>query len=451
MTQSGQPCLRWDSSTLTEIKPAWYRELTGASNHCRNPGQLRSSTWCFSSPGMIETCNITDCSEGTLTSSPGADDTSQSIGNTLGGIIGGILFVAVLVIILFICLVKFKSKKTEVARKRNDNLARFTTAISDSKYVTNPQYKKHQVPQPTESIAIPESFLIIPKERIKCISQLGQGNYGTVYKGKTVALSEGDEEIEVAVKTLKEDASSEVRTDFINEAKLMFRFCHPNILKIFGVCILSDPYQMVFEYMDGGDLTQFLRSHSQLHSCTDSSYSDPSSLSKTQLLHICKQVAAGMAYLASLNHVHCDLACRNCLIDSLQIVKIGDFGMSRNLYSKDYYRVKGTNALPIRWMSPEVLIYGKFTVEGDVWSFGVVMWEVFSYAIQPYPGISNEEVIEALSHGKTLKIPEDCPLEVYNTMRQCWTWDPRGRPKFYGLLYKISHLCQCASDVFTDD
>ena len=157
------------------------------------------------------------------TTSPGAGGGS-GIGSTLGVVLGILaVFVIVLVLVtIFISVVKFKSQKLEVARKSNDKLARLTTTMLDSKYVTNPEYKKHQVPQPTGS-AIPESFLLIPKETIKYVSQLGQGNFGIVYKGKTVALGEGDEEIEVAVKTLKKDASSEVRSDFIEEV-----LRHPN-------------------------------------------------------------------------------------------------------------------------------------------------------------------------------------------------------------------------------
>lgn len=455
---------------MTEIKPAWYHELTGASNHCRNPGQLSSSTWCFSSPGVVETCNITDCEVGhdttkepySGTANPGARE-GGGIGNTLGVVLGILaIFVVVLIVTtIFISVLKVKSRKLEVARKSSDKLARLTTTMLDSKYVTNPEYKKHQISQQqqqsTGSIVIPESFLLIPKETIKYISQLGHGNFGIVYKGKTMALGDGDEEIEVAVKTLKADANPEVRSDFIEEAKLMFSFSHPNILKIYGVSMSEDPYQMVFEYMDEGDLTQFLRNrasscHRRLlnpfsyRSRTESSYSDdPALLTKTQLLHICKQIAAGMAYLASLNHVHRDLACRNCLVNKSMTVKIGDFGMSRKLYSKDYYRINGQAVLPVRWMSPEALIYGKFSVEGDVWSFGVVMWEVFSYALQPYYGISNEEVTEAIRRGRTLKIPEDCPAEVYDLMKECWTMDSQSRPDFDELLHKISHLCQYAS------
>ena len=410
---------------------------------------------------------MTGCQTGQdATRQPGGvtDESGKLDGNfgaTFGVIIGVLAIVGVLGgVAVAIVVVTLRSQKLEhVSVEGKKNLARLTTSFSESKYVTNPEYKKHQLPTATTSmsVVIPDSFQLIPKDNIKYISQLGQGNFGIVYKGKAIGLVEGDEEVEVAVKTLKEDAGSEVRSDFIEEAKLMFGFSHPNILKIYGVCMSDFPYLMVFEYMDEGDLTQFLRNHaSSVHrrllnpfsfrSRTESSYSDdPPSLTKTQLLHICKQVAAGMAYLSSLHHVHRDLACRNCLVDSSMSVKIGDFGMSRKLYSKDYYRINGQAVLPVRWMSPEALIYGKFSVEGDVWSFGVVMWEVFSFALQPYYGISNEEVTEAIRRGKTLKNPEDCPSEIYELMKECWSMDPQSRPSFDELHHKISHYSQLAS------
>ena len=370
--------------------------------------------------------------------------------------------VAIGVMVAAIYVMRLRSKKLDNERQQSkERLARLTTTIS-SKYVTNAGYSKQQLPQASKSVCIPESFRLIPKENIKYVSQLGQGNFGIVYKGKAAGITEGEEEVEVAVKTLKEDAGSEVISSFIDEAKLMFDFDHPNILTIFGVCVSGFPYLMVFEYMDEGDLTQFLRSHaSSIHrrllnpfsyrSRTESSYSnDPPSLSKTQLLQICKQIAAGMEYLSSRNHVHRDLACRNCLVSKDMTIKIGDFGMSKNLYSKDYYRINGSAVLPVRWMSPEALIYGKFSVEGDVWSFGVVMWEVFSFALQPYYGICNEEVTDAIRHGKTLKIPEDCPSEIYELMKECWSMDPQNRPTFSELYDRIGHFLQLAT-VSDDD
>ena len=414
---------------------------------------------------------MTSCQTGQdATRQPGGvtDELGKLDGNfgaTFGVIIGVLAIVGLLggVAVAIVVATLRSLKQEHVSAGSKNNLARLTTSFSGSKYVTNPEYKKHQVPtaSSSRSVVIPDSFRLIPKDSIKYISQLGRGNFGIVYKGKAIGLVEGDEEVEVAVKTLKVDAGFEVCSEFIEEAKLMFGLSHPNILKIYGVCMSDFPYLMVFEYMDEGDLTQFLHSRaSSVHrrllnplpyrSRTESSYSnDPPSLTKTQLLHICKQVAAGMAYLSSLHHVHRDLACRNCLVDSSMSIKIGDFGMAKNLYSKDYYRINGHVVLPVRWMSPEALIYGKFSVEGDVWSFGVVMWEVFSFALQPYYGISNEEVTQTIRNGKTLKIPEGCPTYIYELMKECWSMDPQSRPSFDELHHKISH-CSLLDSVSAD-
>ena len=458
---SGMPCLQWASPSLQGIRPSWYSELHDASNHCRNPGELGIQPWCFTSDNAWEYCNVTDCVKNNIrepdsggSNSPGGGVTTATVLSVITTLLVAVVLIGVAVAAIYV--MRLRSKKLDNERQQNsEKLARLTTTFSD-KYVTNPKYTKQMLPHGSKSVSIPESFLLIPKENIKYVSQLGQGNFGIVYKGRAAGIVKDEEEIEVAVKTLKEDAESEAISNFVEEAKLMFSFDHPNILKIFGVCMSSFPYLMVFEYMDEGDLTLYLRSHaSSIHrrllnpfsyrSRTESSYSnDPPSLSKTQLLQICRQVAAGMDYLSSRNHVHRDLACRNCLVSNDMTIKIGDFGMSKNLYSKDYYRVNGLAVLPVRWMSPEALIYGKFTIEGDVWSFGVVMWEVFSFALQPYFGISNEEVTDAIRHGKTLKLPEDCPSEIYELMKECWSMEPQSRPSFAELHHRISQFCQMA-------
>ena len=324
---------------------------------------------------------------------------------------------------------------------------------SELKLVYNTQYLQSQSTIPPKLAPIVENFAHLEKSNIEYLKQLGQGNFGVVFQGKAKGLVEGEEETIVAVKTLKEETALE---SFIHEAKLMFSFNHPNIIKIFGVCIADLPYFMVVEYMDKGDLAQFLRSsgssfHRRLldpfatRSRTESTLSNnPSSLSTSQLLDICKQIAAGMEYLADKNHVHRDLACRNCLVKSTSeglTVKICDFGMSHNLYTQDYYRVRGQAILPVRWMSPEAVVYGKFSTAGDVWSFGVVMWEVFSFAMQPYFGTSNEEVTKAIRRGDTLSRPADCPHKIYEMMKDCWNMVASDRPSFSELhsILKMSN------------
>ena len=338
-------------------------------------------------------------------------------------------------------------------------------------YVVNQTYAKVTSP-PDKIKEAMAKFPQFSKSSIKYIRQIGQGNFGVVFYAKAEGVNDNEKMTDVAVKTMKEENSTEGLNDFIREAKLMFGFDHENIVKIFGVCVEDLPYYLVFEYMDKGDLALFLRaSASSLQrrvmnpfdqrprSRTESTLSDePPSLTVEQLTEICKQIAAGMNYLSINNHVHRDLACRNCLVKSCDwnqtasglIIKIGDFGMSQNLYSSDYYRIRGQAVLPVRWMSPEAIIYGKFSTESDVWSFGVVMWEVFSFAMQPYYGTSNEEVTEFIRRHKVLTKPSDCPNKLYSIMEMCWDMQPKLRPTFEE-LHNVLSECRFSTSSSTSD
>ena len=154
-------------------------------------------------------------------------------------------------------------------------------------------------------------------------------------------------------------------------------------------------------------------------------------------LHIAVQIAAGMEYLAAHHFVHRDLATRNCLVSDHLTVKISDFGLSRDIYSSDYYRVNTKSLLPIRWMPPESILYGKFTTKSDVWSFGVLLWEIFSYGLQPYFGYSNQQVIELIRNRQLLSCPTECPPNIYFIMTQCWEDNVNKRPTFSSLHQKL--------------
>lgn len=150
-----------------------------------------------------------------------------------------------------------------------------------------------------------------------------------------------------------------------------------------------------------------------------------------------------MAYLAGKNFVHRDLATRNCLVSNLLEVKISDFGLSQRMVSTNYYRADISNdALPIRWMPLEAILYGKFTTASDVWAFGVLLWEIFSYALQPYYGLTHEQVIFLLKEGETLKSPDDCPETIYSLMNRCWNREPSARPSFESLENSLKEFCQ---------
>uniref|UniRef100_A0A3Q3M4S9 Tyrosine-protein kinase receptor n=1 Tax=Mastacembelus armatus TaxID=205130 RepID=A0A3Q3M4S9_9TELE len=301
--------------------------------------------------------------------------------------------------------------------------------------IENPQYFRHghNCNKPTTYVQhIKRRDIILKRE-------LGEGAFGKVFLAECYNLSPTKDKMLVAVKTLK-DPTLAARKDFQREAELLTNLQHEHIVKFYGVCVDGDPLIMVFEYMKHGDLNKFLRAHGPdaMILVDGQPLQTNGELGLSQMLHIASQIAAGMIYLASQHFVHRDLATRNCLVGNGLLVKIGDFGMSRDIYSTDYYRVStclnynfrkvgGHTMLPIRWMPPESIMYRKFTTESDVWSFGVILWEIFTYGKQPWFQLANNEVIECITQGRVLERPRLCPKEVYDIMLGCWQREPQQR------------------------
>ncbi|RUS70374.1 hypothetical protein EGW08_021860 [Elysia chlorotica] len=274
----------------------------------------------------------------------------------------------------------------------------------------------------------------------------------------------------VAVKMLKDDASETIQTDFEREASLMVEFEHENIVRLLGVCTIGRPLCLLFEYMSHGDLNDYLQlcspdrclmrplphpanTESPLPTSLTPRGDSSHFLSTADHLHIARQVCSGMVYLSERGYVHRDLATRNCLVGAQLSVKISDFGLARSVHSMDYYRGSDRDAVPVRWMPPEAILYNKFSTQSDVWSFGVLLWEVFSYAFQPYYGLTHEEVIAALRAGKTLDPPEAAPPAVYSLMKSCWRTKPSARPSFSSLLKCLvsMHDEACRTKVGTEN
>ncbi|XP_047426491.1 neurotrophic tyrosine kinase, receptor, type 2b isoform X2 [Mugil cephalus] len=311
--------------------------------------------------------------------------------------------------------------------------------------IENPQYFRN-----SGSMLKSDTFVQhIKRHNIVLKRELGEGAFGKVFLAECYNLTPDQEKLHVAVKTLKE-ASESGRADFYREAELLTNLQHEHIVTFYGVCVESDPLIMVFEYMKHGDLNKFLRSHGpDAVLMADGQHSILVELTQSQMLHIAQQIAAGMVYLASQHFVHRDLATRNCLVGENLLVKIGDFGMSRDVYSTDYYRVGGHTMLPIRWMPPESIMYRRFTTESDVWSLGVVLWEIFTYGKQPWYQLSNNEVIECITQGRVLQRPRTCPKEVYDLMLGCWQREPYMRlniKEIHGMLQSLAK----ASPVYLD-
>ncbi|XP_028812088.1 NT-3 growth factor receptor isoform X1 [Denticeps clupeoides] len=290
--------------------------------------------------------------------------------------------------------------------------------------IENPQYFRHghNCNKPTTYVQhIKRRDIILKRE-------LGEGAFGKVFLAECYNLSPTKDKTLVAVKTLK-DPTLAARKDFQREAELLTNLQHEHIVKFYGVCVDGDPLIMVFEYMKHGDLNKFLRAHGPdaMILVDGQPLQTSGELGLSQMLHVASQIASGMVYLALQHFVHRDLATRNCLVGNGLLVKIGDFGMSRDIYSTDYYRVGGHTMLPIRWMPPESIMYRKFTTESDVWSFGVIMWEIFTYGKQPWFQLANNEVIECITQGRVLDRPRLCPKEVYDVMLGCWQQEPQQR------------------------
>ncbi|XP_074872881.1 epithelial discoidin domain-containing receptor 1 isoform X2 [Carettochelys insculpta] len=287
-----------------------------------------------------------------------------------------------------------------------------------------------------------------PRGRLLFKEKLGEGQFGEVHLCEVESPQDlpslefpfnvrKGRPLLVAVKILRSDATKNARNDFLKEVKIMSRLKDPNIVRLLGVCVRDDPLCMITEYMENGDLNQFLSSH-ELEDKLGGSTSDAPTISYPTLVHVAAQVASGMKFLASLNFVHRDLATRNCLVGEGFTIKIADFGMSRNLYSGDYYRIQGRAVLPIRWMAWECILMGKFTTASDVWAFGVTLWEVLMLCQeQPYSQLTDEQVIENAGQffrdqGEQIYLsrPPACPLALYEVMLRCWARESKDRPSF---------------------
>uniref|UniRef100_A0A8D0BW37 Discoidin domain-containing receptor 2 n=1 Tax=Salvator merianae TaxID=96440 RepID=A0A8D0BW37_SALMN len=284
-----------------------------------------------------------------------------------------------------------------------------------------------------------------PRKLLTFKEKLGEGQFGEVHLCEVEGMEKFVDKdfvlngttstpVLLAVKMLRADANKNARNDFLKEIKIMSRLKDPNIIRLLAVCINDDPLCMITEYMENGDLNQFL-SRQEPQSLSDNS---TPSVSFENLKLIAIQITSGMKYLSSLNFVHRDLATRNCLVGKNYTIKIADFGMSRNLYSGDYYRIQGRAVLPIRWMSWESILLGKFTTASDVWAFGVTLWETFTFCHeQPYSQLSDEQVIENTGEffrdqGRQVYLPQPtlCPDSVYKLMLSCWRRDTKDRPSF---------------------
>lgn len=268
--------------------------------------------------------------------------------------------------------------------------------------------------------AVPRENWELNNDDVQLLDKIGRGNFGDVYKARLKSTNQ-----EVAVKTCRVALPDEQKRTFLQEGRILKQYQHPNIVRLIGIAVQKQPIMIVMELVPGGSLLTFLRTRA-------------ASLSSRSLLAMCRDAAGGMRYLESKNCIHRDLAARNCLVGDDNIVKISDFGMSRE--EEEYIVSGGMKQIPIKWTAPEALNFGKYTSLCDVWSYGVLMWEIFSKGDTPYAGMSNSRAREKIDTGYRMPAPDGCSEDVYALMLRCWEYEAEKRPHFHQIYTIIDNI-----------
>lgn len=283
-----------------------------------------------------------------------------------------------------------------------------------------------------------------PRDKLVLGKPLGEGAFGLVMKGEASGLNKVPITT-VAVKMLKEDATDRELTDLIQEMEVMKLIgCHKNIINLLGCCTQNGPLYVVVEFAPNGNLRDFLRSRRPPNS---TGYEKPglektsdNQLTEKDLISFAYQIARGMDYLASRQCIHRDLAARNVLVAEDYVLKIADFGLTRNLTNVDYYKKTGDGRLPVKWMAPEALFDRRYTSKSDVWSYGVLLWEVFTLGGNPYPSVPVERLFELLKEGHRMEKPPYASDEINRMIQYCWHEYPSGRPSFNALVNELDKM-----------
>jgi len=327
----------------------------------------------------------------------------------------------------------------------------------------------HRIESVKESLS--NSAWQFSRQNLRLLTVLGEGNFGRVWKAEAQDIAGYSGTLVVAVKTSKENAPEKEKSDLIQEMKIMQQIggTHPNIVTLLGICTDKDPCLLILEYVKYGKLLTHLREQRGRDSLFDG-LGDPAgdinllgdddsddgrhghrrkdsgsgNVTAKDLTKYAYGVAKGMEFLGSKGIIHRDIAARNILLDHNRVCKISDFGLSRNLADtgSEMYEQKTKGALPIRWMAPESLYFSVFTPKSDVWSFGILMWEIVTLGSTPYPGMGAREVMRRVRDGYRLERPGHCHPELYKIIAKCWAGDMNKRPDFTELRQGLAKLLE---------
>lgn len=279
-------------------------------------------------------------------------------------------------------------------------------------------------------------------DRMKLIldATLGEGEFGKVMKAYASDLDGPNTVKTVAVKTIRTSHSSVELLALLSEFQLLQEVSHPNVIKLLGACIRGEPPLIIIEYCCYGSLRSYLRLSRKLEESSDLEIEGVEPVTAKDVLSFLWQISKGMAYLAEIKLVHRDLALRNVLLAEGKVCKISDFGLTRDVYEDDAYLKKSKDRVPVKWMSPESLADHVYTTKSDVWSFGVVGWEIITLGSTPYPGITPQNLYHLLKNGYRMERPENCSSEIYSLLQACWDENPAMRPSFKILASQFEKL-----------
>uniref|UniRef100_A0A8C9TBD3 receptor protein-tyrosine kinase n=1 Tax=Scleropages formosus TaxID=113540 RepID=A0A8C9TBD3_SCLFO len=349
----------------------------------------------------------------------------------IGSAATGLVFLIAIVVIIIVCSRRRGSDRTE--SEYTDKLQHYTSGHSEfvgCVFSLSPGMKIYIDPftyeDPNEAVRVFAKEIDISCVKIEQV--IGAGEFGEVCSGNLKLP--GKREMVVAIKTLKAGYTEKQRRDFLSEASIMGQFDHPNVIRLEGVVTKSTPVMIITEFMENGSLDSFLRQND-------------GQFTVIQLVGMLRGIAAGMKYLSDMNYVHRDLAARNILVNSNLVCKVSDFGLSRFLEddtSDPTYTSALGGKIPIRWTAPEAIQYRKFTSSSDVWSYGIVMWEIMSYGERPYWDMSNQDVINAIEQDYRLPTPMDCPVALHQLMLDCWQKERGDRPKFSQIVNTLDKM-----------
>ncbi|XP_046850988.1 fibroblast growth factor receptor 4-like isoform X2 [Xenia sp. Carnegie-2017] len=343
-------------------------------------------------------------------------------------------------------------------RKERDLLSSTSSSVSTSS--TNPLLNNQRFRRLDSGLSDVSEMVMqfdprweINRENLNLLQVIGEGAFGKVLKAEAFGVGKQNfGKTIVAVKTLKDDATEAELMDLISEAEVMKSIGrHKNINNVIGCCTQNGPLLVVVEYAPFGNLREYLRERRPDRNGETIPIEGEEKLCFRDFVSFSYQIARGMEYLSGRKCIHRDLAARNILVGEDRVMKIADFGLARDIHQIDYYRKTTDGRLPVKWMALEALFDRVYTSQSDVWSFGVVVWEIVTFGGTPYPGIPLENLFELLENGFRMEQPVNCPEEFYNMLLRCWNEEPYIRPTFTDLVQQLdSMLSKMTSEEYVD-